>query len=216
MLIEGPTRKRKWFSSIDVSGVWVVGTERVSLTFKGADNVFLLSGNPADGEISVGSFVGTLGQQLLPSGAEAALNDAGFDSFSLQNVAVTGSFDRTNNNFAFCFTGTPTISGWGQYNMHLLYHRYNGGAKQVVTLGVDFGSFQLSNLIQTVSGLDVSSVPLLGTVTVPDLGLLVSTGDVSPNLLPDCIEGILSATEPYPEGLSIVAQFQIALIPSSS
>ncbi|XP_065829763.1 uncharacterized protein [Oscarella lobularis] len=197
-------------SSIDVSGEWVIGTERVSVTFKGADNVFLLSGKPTDGEISVGSFIGTLGQQLLPSGAEAALKQAGFNSFSLQNVAMTGSYDRTNNNFAFCFTGTPTISGWGQYRMHLLYHRYNGGAKQAVTLGVDFGSFQLSNLIKTVSGLDVSSVPLLGTVTVPDLGLLVSTADVSPNLLPDCVEGILKNTEPYPKGLSMVAQFQIA------
>ena len=196
-------------SSIDVSGDWMVGTERVSVTFKGAGNVFLLSGKPTDDEISVRSFIETLGQQLLPSGTEAALNQAGFDGLRLRNVAVTGSYDRTSNNFAFCFTGTPTISGWGQYRMHLLYHRYNGGAKQAVTLAVDFGSFQLSNLIKTVSGLDVSSVPLLGTVIVPDLGLLVSTANVSPNLLPDCVEGILRNAEPYPEGLSMITQFQI-------
>ena len=196
--------------NLDVSGTWKVGDASVATTFTKDGKAYSFSGAPSGGDISAGSFAQSLGERLLPAGsAENALKKAGFGNFVLKDVKLTGYYDATEDDLAFCFTGSPTISGWGRFRLHVLFHRYSGGKKFVTTVAVTFPSIRLSTLIKKVSGLDISSVPILGGITVSNTGFLISTSDVEPNLLPDCMDGILKDTEPFPEGVSIITEVKI-------
>ena len=79
----------------------------------------------------------------------------------------------------------------------------------MVTLGIQLKSFGLSVLINRVRGFDISDVPFLGNLLVPNIGLVVSTGDLSPNLLPDAMDGILGTFQDIRKGVSIAARLDL-------
>ena len=201
---------RVTLKNLFASGDWKLGSASISTSLKKDGSKYLFKGSPTGGKVDVSAIATALGERLLPAGsAEAALKRAGFDKVSISGVEVTGFYDSATDDTAFCFTGSPSIAGWGGYRLHALFHSYAGGKKTVATMAVTFPSVRLSTLIKKVSGLDISSVPILGGVTVLNTGFLISTSDVEPNLLPDCMDGILKDTEPFPEGVSIVSEVKI-------
>eukprot|EP00118_Oscarella_pearsei_P017080 m.168240 g.168240 ORF g.168240 m.168240 type:complete len:1287 (+) comp38949_c0_seq2:709-4569(+) len=205
-----PAKNRFSLDKFSVDGTWEVGTIGFNLHVAKDGSTYSISGSPSSGDVAVGSFFQSLGEDLLPSGPmKAALKKAGLDAFTLQDVKVEATYDKTAGDFAFCVSGMPSIAGWGGFRFHVLYHRYNRGERRAVTIGVDVKQFRLADLIKKISGTDISRVPLLGTLTIPDIGLLISTDDVKPNLLPTCVEGILREAAPFQKGVSIVAQFKL-------
>ena len=210
VIVGKSSRSRVTLKNLFVSGDWKLGSVSVSTSLKKDGSKYLIKGSPTGGKVDVSAIATALGERLLPAGsAEAALKRAGFDKVSISGVDVTGLYDSATDDVAFCFTGSPSIAGWGGYRLHALFHSYAGGKKTVLTMAVTLPSVRLSTLIKKVSGLDISSVPILGGVTVTNTGFLISTSDVEPNLLPECMDGILKDTEPFPEGVSIVSEVKI-------
>lgn len=201
---------RLTLTGLGVSGTWRVGTTEIDFELTKAGNDFTLSGAPGSGTISVKQFIDMLGLSLLPTGRLGdGLKKAGLDRFSLQGVkAVVHS---TEKGYAVALSGQPTISGWGSFKMHVMHHQYEGTREGVVTIATVFDSFKLSDLIKRLTGIDMSNVPVLGSITIPKIGLVISTGDVNPNLVPDVIgkDSVLTHALPFPGGVSVVAEITL-------
>eukprot|EP00118_Oscarella_pearsei_P018899 m.197002 g.197002 ORF g.197002 m.197002 type:complete len:1629 (+) comp39537_c0_seq8:2454-7340(+) len=199
-----PVSSRFSLGDFRFTGTWQVGSAKIDVNIGRQGNVYDGTGAPVGGKVQVGSFFKGLGQ-----GLDRVLQQTRLGDFFLSNVGAKFYYDREKNDLALCFTGTPSISGWGGIRLHVLYHRYGGGQKEGVTIGADFKSFRLTTLTQKIFNWDISKIPIIGNVVVPDLGFLVSTIDVEPNLLPDCVDGILKDTAPFPQGISMVAQIKV-------
>ena len=70
----------------------------------------------------------------------------------------------------------------------------------------DFGPIRLSNIIRKTTQVDISSVPFFGSLTIPRLGVTVSSDYITSSLLPNvfCKEGLLQNTAvTIPKGLQV-------------
>ena len=108
--------------------------------------------------------------------------------------------------YAVGLVGKPTISGWGGFEMSVMYHKFAHDGRGVVTLAVVVESFKLSDLLNKVSGVDISLVPLLGTVTIPKISVFTSTEALQRNLLPDLTTLDLL---PVSKGVTLVAEIEL-------
>ena len=57
----------------------------------------------------------------------------------------------------------------------------------------------------TGGSVDISDVPVIGGLTIPETGVVISSGDAVPNMLPYVLDGILQYTMPITKGVSLVA-----------
>ena len=89
-----------------------------------------------------------------------------------------------------------------QANISIVYEKSLD--REVVVFAADIKQFKLSNLIQTGTGIDISNVPLLGTLILPALSFVVSSKNFSTINLPDInVPGIPTELllEDIPEGI---------------
>ena len=194
-----------------LAGVWQVGDINFDFKISQQGDQFYFRGIPNNGEIPVGELIRLLGEALLPAEMEGPLRAAGLDRFSLQNSRFVGTYGV--DGFAIGLSGNPTITGWGSFRCHLLVTRYKKTALQnartAVTIAINLPSFSLAGLIKKISGLDVTDVPLIGSLTVPETGLIISTGSLTPNFLPEVLDGILTQVRPINKGVTLIAAIPI-------
>ena len=195
-------------SEFAIAGVWQMGSISLEFKFSRVGSTYYFRGAPTTG-LPVGTFIEYLGAKLLPDEFATPLQNSGLDSFSIENARFIGVYG--SDGFAIGLSGDPTIQGWGSFRCHVIFTRYiqreyqEGGL--AVTIAINFPDFSLANLVQKLSGYDISDVPFLGTLTVPETGVVISTRDLVPDLLPEVLDGILAQARPVYKGLT----FAIAL-----
>lgn len=196
-----------------VAGVWRLDSVG-GLDFKISKygDQWYFRGAPESGTLEVGKFAQDIATAILPSGGlEQSLKNAGLDKFTIENARIIGAMNL--DGFAIGLTGSPTIEGWGSFKGHVMVHRYKDQPWQqkrtVVTIGLTFPSFRLSDLIKKVADIDITDIPFLGSLKVPEMGLIVSSGVVDPNLLPEVLDGILTQAKPILKGVAIVIAIPI-------
>jgi hypothetical protein len=198
-------------NGISLSGTWSVGHSILDFTISKTGLDFFCKAVPRSGTIEIGKFVQTLGTTLLPEGdLEDSMKNSGLDRLRLDNATVWGQYS-SGEGFALAISGSPVLDGWGSLSQSfVMITRYTGTKTRIaVTLGIEVGSFRLSEIIKRVSGFDISDVPRLGSLQVPKTGLVVSTGDLSPNLLPDAMSGLLENIRDIRTGVSIAAELDL-------
>ena len=198
------------FNGLAVAGVWrldSVGGLHFKVSKYGDEWYF--RGAPESGSLHVGKFAQDIATAILPSGGlEQSLKDSGLDKFTIEDARFIGVANRLG--FAIGLSGSLTIEGWGQFRGqgHVMVHRYAERPWQdkatVVTLGLTFPSYRLSDLVEKVADIDITDIPFLGTLTVPEVGLIVSSGTLSPNFVPEVMDGILTHAKPILKGVAIV------------
>ncbi|XP_065839900.1 uncharacterized protein [Oscarella lobularis] len=198
------------FLAFVVKGNWIVGAVVFKVVATRTNPTsYQVTGSPTK-DVNVNALFQSLGETLLPEGEmNIALVRAGMNNFVLKSVDLQAYYDRSVKNFAFCLSGAPSISGWSGAKLHVMFSRYNGGARKVATIGVEFKSSILATIVKKISEIDMTSVPFFGTLTVPRLGLVVSTGLIDPLLLPNCFGDLLKESLPWPSGFSVRARFAL-------
>ncbi|XP_065839709.1 uncharacterized protein [Oscarella lobularis] len=197
-------------SSFAIAGVWQMGSISLEFKFSRVGPTYYFSGAPTTG-LPVGTFIEYLGAKLLPDEFATPLKNSGLDRFSIEKARFIGVYD--SDGFAIGLSGNPTIQGWGSFRCHLIFTRYvrreyqEGGV--AVTIAINFPDFSLANLVQKLSGYDISDVPLLGTLRVPETGVVISTRDLIPNMLPEVLDGILAQAMPIYKGLTFATALPI-------
>ena len=123
-------------------------------------------------------------------------------SVSLSNIAVTGQFDLIKGGLA-----TVVVSGSiGKNRVHAVFQKPLKAGKFSGAFAADFGPIRLSNMIKKTAEVDISRVPFFGSLSIPRLGVTVSSDYITSSLLPNvfCKEGLLKNTAvTIPKGLQV-------------
>ena len=123
-------------------------------------------------------------------------------SVSLTNIAVTGQFDLIKGGLA-----TVVVSGSiGKNRVHAVFQKPLKAGKFSGAFAADFGPIRLSNIIRKTTQVDISRVPFFGSLSIPRLGVTVSSDYITSSLLPNvfCKEGLLQNTAvTIPKGLQV-------------
>ena len=196
----------------DIAGTVRIGGTGIDLKFSQIGPNLYFLGAPTSGSIPVGSFVEWLGSKILPDALEEPLRKIGLERFTIEKARVVGTYGPSG--FAFGISGTPTIARWGGFRCHFIATRYAAlsyqRARTVYTFAIDLPRFELAGLVRTLTGgsVDLRDVPVLGSLTVPETGVVVSSDNVVPNLLPHLLDGnVRNAISSYiPKGVSVVAK----------
>ena len=123
-------------------------------------------------------------------------------SVSLTNIAVTGQFNLIKGGLA-----TVVVSGSiGKNRVHAVFQKPLKAGKFSGAFAADFGPVRLSNIIRKTTQVDISRVPFFGSLSIPRLGVTVSSDYITSSLLPNifCKEGLLQNTAvTIPKGLQV-------------
>ena len=121
-------------------------------------------------------------------------------SVSLTNIAVNGEFDLIKGGLA-----TVVVSGSiGKNRVHAVFQKPLKAGKFSGAFAADIGPIRLSDVIRKTTQVDISRVPFFGSLTIPRLGVTVSSDYITSSLLPNvfCKEGLLQNTAvTIPKGL---------------
>ena len=92
-------------------------------------------------------------------------------SVSLTNIAVTGQFELIKGGLA-----TVVISGSiGKNRVHAVFQKPVKAGKFSGAFAADIGPIRLSDVIRKTTQVDISRVPFFGSLTIPRLGVTVSS-----------------------------------------
>ena len=81
--------------------------------------------------------------------------------------------------------GVTTIAIKGKSNENtVVVILQKSSSKTTAALIADIRNFNLANFVNTALSIDISSVPLFGTLTIPHLGFSAATGEITSSLLP--------------------------------
>ena len=157
-------------NTLHFSGTWTVKTVSLmtTLDYDGAKGVMNVKATPANPgtplqiDTLVKNAVGFKGNLPAP-----------IASVTLTNVM--GNI-YNNGNYFIAMSGT-VASG----KVHLIFYSGANGVK--VAVAASLQRFQLSSLFQTV-GLDISGVPYFGSLTVPAMAVVFSSGTITSKTLP--------------------------------
>ena len=173
-LIDAMIGQNPSIQKLKFSGTWRFGT--VSLTtnvyYNGETKLFQVKATSGSGgtPLSIDALVKNVG------GVGGKLPDA-LKSLSLSSIVGTV---YNNGNYFIAISGT--VSGG---NLYLLFYKGNEGVK--VGIAASLQSFQLSKLVQSATGIDITGVPYFGSLVVPAMAISITSGvikksDTSPPL----------------------------------
>ena len=111
---------------------------------------------------------------LPPSCLTSSLESAKFDDFTLINPRLRAAFTE---GYGFLFGGTIQILQWDPFDVNVLINKPND-RPTTVTIAIYTEKFSISKVLKDLFKIDITSVPVLGSVVVRNLAFSMSTGDV--------------------------------------
>ena len=137
---------------------------------------------------------------FLPANClQSDLTDAGFDSFAVINPRLRAAF---LDGYGFLFGGSIRIFDWDPFDVNILFNKPND-SPTTVTIAVYTAKFSISKMLKDLFKMDITSVPVLGSVEVRNLAFSLSTGDVEQPLAVLDIGSEDIFDIPYRKGLKV-------------
>ena len=175
----GPTKSDLSVHSVEISAQWSVGsiTGQFSITDDLDNSRLIIRGGPPGGsDLDLGELIKSLaGQDILGS------------TYTLSNVQVQAVVNMIKG-------GAITIVVSGSFQQNTLYgvfqkRRDNSSAPYSAAFAADIDGVQFSDLVKRVTGVDISGIPVLGSLSIPDIGITVSTSDIRSPIIMDTFSG---------------------------
>ena len=164
-----------------VSGSWTVGGTAIDLSVTKDNDQLEIIGSPQPTTVSIDSFLGALGAgRFLPEAVLSVSPD--LSKFSLQQTSIVVIYSKSFG-YALSLSGYPTISGWGSASMQMVLQRNTGSLNNIYVMTVQFPSLSLASLVSQLSGIDISGIPVIGSLTLSNSVLTISTDNPSQLLL---------------------------------
>ena len=214
------TASRFQINQFSLNGKWIISqkcfTFHVDLMIY--DGEYVISGGPCDGVLRVGEFIQSLGTTLFPNtSTSSTLRTLHLDRFNIEDAGFYGKYMR-GTGLGFSLYGNPTFHLPGTTitaHGNLIVHRYSAtedGAEKrwvvTVVLGVD--SFKLADVLKRIGNIDISQVPGLGSLRVPNASLVISTNDVDPNLVENKLDELTLSMGPIEKGVALVTDLPLS------
>ena len=132
---------------------------------------------PKGGVININSLLSALGGKLFdsPDGISVALRSAGFGNFTLKNVLFEGFWSNLPNvtGADFRLRGIASIGKLPKLSLEVLVLKM-GTPNCTVAYGFETPRIPLAKLLNDLVGLDISSIPVLGSLSLPSASLVFS------------------------------------------
>lgn len=166
-----------------IQGKWAVHTVSVSLTInKGDDSTIRISGFPHPQMVSVRPFIESLfAKNRIPQNIESVMFPGSLDPFSFETTNFSATY-LPSRDYAISLYGRPAFKGPKQMSIVL---EHNAGSKKTAFgLTTLYSSVSLSQLILQLSGINISAVPVLGSVRPLQTGVMIATCNLDHISLP--------------------------------
>ena len=142
-------------------------------------------------------------ESFLPSSClENGLKQANFDKFRVISPRLRATFA---DGYGFLFGGSVYILDWDSFDVNILINKPND-LPTTVTIAIYTQKFSISTMLKDLFEMDISAVPVLGTVEVRNLAFSLSTGDVETPLTVLDIGSEDIFDIPYRKGLKVSAR----------
>ncbi|XP_028405118.1 uncharacterized protein LOC114527617 [Dendronephthya gigantea] len=140
---------------------------------------------------------------FLPANSlQTDLTKAGFDSFMVINPRLRAAF---LDGYGFLFGGSVKILDWEPFDVNVLFNQASD-SPTTVTIAVYTAKFSISKMLKDLFRMDITSVPVFGSIEVKNFAFFMSTGDVAEPLE---VLDIGSEEAPYSKGLK--ASFDVPI-----
>lgn len=130
---------------------------------------------------------------------QSDLQQANFDKFDVINPRVRAVFA---DGYGILFAGSIHILDWDPFDVNILINKPND-LPTTVTIAVYTQSFSISKMLNDLFKIDISPVPVLGSIEVRNLAFSLSTGDVETPLTILDIGSADIFDIPYRKGLKV-------------
>ncbi|CAB3996011.1 Hypothetical predicted protein [Paramuricea clavata] len=137
---------------------------------------------------------------------QSDLKKANFDKFVLIKPRLRATFA---DGYGFLFGGSIRILDWDPFEVNVLFNKPND-LPTTVTIAVYTKSFSISKLLEDLFEIDISEIPVLGSVEVRNLAFSLSTGDVYTPVRVLDIGSEYIFDIPYRKGLKVSFEIPIA------
>ena len=127
------------------------------------------------------------------------LQQASFDKFTVINPRLRATFA---DGYGFLFAGSVRILDWDPFDVNVLINKPND-LPTTVTIAIYTQKFSISTMLKDLFEMDITAVPVLGTVEVRNLAFSLSTGDVETPLTVLDIGSEDIFDIPYRKGLKV-------------
>ena len=177
--ILGPTKSDLSLHTLEISALWSVGsiTGEFNITDDLDNSQLIIRGGPPSGsDLDLGDLIESLaGEDILGS------------TYTLSNVQIQAVVNMIKG-------GAITIVLSGNFKQNTLYgvfqkRRDNSYAPYSAAFAADIDGVQFSDLVKRVSGVDISGIPVLGSLSIPDIGITISTSDIRSPIIMDTFSG---------------------------
>ena len=154
---------------VKLKGDWILNSLGLTTEVFYEKNLLLISGVPTeDKSLNINDFImGLTGTELnVPSALDA--------------LKFTGVIGKIQD-------GTLSIVLMGEIGtkakVSIVYEQSQ--SEKIVAFAADIQEFQLSELVQAATGVDITDIPFFGTLTIPAISFVISTKDFATTNLPD-------------------------------
>ena len=175
----GPAKSDVSLHTLEISAQWSVGsiTGEFNITDDLDNSQLIIRGGPPGGsDVDLGDLIESLaGKDILSS------------TYTLSNVQVQAVINMIEG-------GAITIVVSGSFKQNTLYgifqkSRDGSNARYSAAFAADIDGAEFSELIDKVTGVDISGIPVLGSLSIPDIGITISTSDIRSPIIMDTFTG---------------------------
>ena len=175
----GPTKSDVSLHTLEISAQWSVGS--IAGEFNITDDLdnsqlIIRGGPPGGGDIDLGDLMESLaGKDILSS------------TYTLSNVQVQAVVNMIEG-------GAITMVVRGSFQQNTLYgifqkSRDGSNARYSAAFAADIDGAEFSELVDKMTGVDISGIPVLGSLSIPDIGITISTSDIRSPIIMDTFTG---------------------------
>ena len=154
---------------VKFKGDWIINSLGLTTEVFYEKNLLLISGAPTeDKSLNINNFImGLTGTKLnVPSALDA-----------LKFTGVIGKIQ--DGTFSIVLMGEIGTKA----KVSIVYEQSQND--KIVAFAADIQEFQLSELVQAATGIDITDIPFFGTLTIPAISFVVSSKDFTTANLPD-------------------------------
>ena len=157
----------------EAMGLSFLGTLGLNVRISKKLGLFAFEGFPTVKDISISQIETALGEVIMPSVSSplgSFLHSVGLLDFTISDVKLTAQF---GTNISLIFMGRPSFGAWPNVSVEfMIFDAFTVNA--TVAIGLSIPSVSLPSLIKTFfPGVDISGVPVLGSVVIPKCHLLI-------------------------------------------
>ena len=136
----------------------------------------------------------------------SAVNKLGLDSILLKDLTLTASYSDRGFAVRFAFQGLSET--FGNPFIQITINKINVNSQNCVTITVSFTDMKMATVFKTLTGLDISFIPVIGKLHFTKLDMIFSTKDLGFPLI-DYNSDDLQKLTPVYSGIQLKADVKL-------